>query len=226
VAPHADDITELWQAMRKRLLAFVANRVDRPEDAEDIVQEVFVKIGKGVGGLRDGDRVEAWIYQVTRNAIADHYRAVAREERAGRRLVSDRSSAVSGAGDESVSLAGCLSPMLAQLPPHYREAIILVEYDGLTQTAAAHRIGISVSGMKSRVQRARAQLHELLLACCDVQLDRRNAVRHAERRGPCGCAPSSGAPRTPGSATHLSDNKSSIIGAMKLSAQHADSMCD
>ncbi|HKX12599.1 MAG TPA: sigma factor-like helix-turn-helix DNA-binding protein, partial [bacterium] len=84
-------------------------------------------------------------------------------------------------------LAACLHPMLEQLSPTYREALTLVELEGLTQKKAAERLGTTLSNMKSRVQRGRRQLRKILDECCLVQLDRRNAAMGFERRkGKCG----------------------------------------
>lgn len=89
--------------------------------------------------------------------------------------------------EESVLLAQCLKPLVAGLPEPYREAIALTEYEGLTQAEAARRVNISVPGMKSRVQRARRQLGDLLMTCCRVELDARKAIRSVEKHGPCPC---------------------------------------
>lgn len=78
-------------------------------------------------------------------------------------------------------------------PAYYREAIMLVELEELTQQAAAGRLGLSLSGMKSRVQRGRKQLRQMLDACCLIQLDRRGGVAEYERRPKgdalCGASP-------------------------------------
>ncbi|WP_113704160.1 sigma-70 family RNA polymerase sigma factor [Nonomuraea lactucae] len=187
-----DDLVEAWHAMRERLLAFVASRVDTPQDAEDIVQEVFIKIGKGIGGLRDEQRLEAWIYQMTRNAVVDHRRALARAGNLHVRLVAERAwqpedSQVDDHPPMS-ALTGCLAPLLRRLPERDRQAITLVDYEGLTQVEAARRAGISVSGMKSRVQRARSRLRELLTDCCMIAMDVRGGVREVQAEGPCPCA--------------------------------------
>jgi RNA polymerase sigma-70 factor (ECF subfamily) len=83
-------------------------------------------------------------------------------------------------------IARCLAPMVEELAPEYGEALRLVEIEGLTQRAAAARVGISTSGMKSRVQRARRQLKGVLLECCDVTVDSRGSVTaFADRNGRC-----------------------------------------
>ncbi|NWF71743.1 MAG: RNA polymerase subunit sigma, partial [Nitrospirae bacterium] len=78
--------------------------------------------------------------------------------------------------------AGCLRPMIEQLSEDYRQAITLVDLEGLTQHEAAVRLGLSVSGMKSRIQRGRRQLREMLEACCVIALDRRRGVADYDLR--------------------------------------------
>ncbi|MFF5209581.1 sigma-70 family RNA polymerase sigma factor [Streptosporangium sp. NPDC000396] len=182
------DAARLWSEMRERLVAFAARRIDCPDDAEDIVQEVFLKMGQGIDAVRDHERLEAWVYQITRNAIVDHRRAALRANRTHARAAFDRSMGP-GANDfdRLAALACCLSAMLPRLSGHYREAITLTEYEGLTQAEAARRTGISVPGMKSRVQRARARLREMVLACCQIALDARGGIRKANPGGPCSC---------------------------------------
>lgn len=70
-----------------------------------------------------------------------------------------------------MALSGCVSVFVAQLPSPYREAMTLVELEGKTAKEAAEMVGISISGMKSRVQRGRAQLRDLFERCCEVALD-------------------------------------------------------
>jgi RNA polymerase sigma-70 factor (ECF subfamily) len=70
------------------------------------------------------------------------------------------------------------------LPSQYREAVTLVELEGLTQNAAAKQLGLSVSGMKSRVQRGRRQLKRMLDECCLIRLDQRRSVMDYEVHDP------------------------------------------
>lgn len=182
------DPAELWRQMRERLVTFVARRIDQPGDAEDIVQEVFLKMSQSIDHVRQEERLEAWVYQITRNAIIDHHRRSATIARTRAQVAADRSLQLSESdAEEPALLAQCLKPLVAGLPDPYREAIVLTEYEGLTQAEAARRAGVSAPGMKSRVQRARRQLGDLLGACCRVELDARKAVRSVEKHGPCPC---------------------------------------
>jgi RNA polymerase sigma-70 factor (ECF subfamily) len=140
------------------------------------------------------DRPAAWLYRSARNAVIDHYRTRRVSAPAGvLDAWPDPESPDDGRpNDATRELAQCLGPMLAELPPTAREALTRVDLEGQTHQAAAVQAGISVSGMKSRVQRGRRQLRELLERCCQVGLDRTGAVS-AYRPNPggngstCGC---------------------------------------
>jgi RNA polymerase sigma-70 factor (ECF subfamily) len=86
---------------------------------------------------------------------------------------------------EAADLSLCVRRFVGQLTPEYRDALMLTEWQGLTQEEAAKKLGLSVSGAKSRVQRARHQLKELLLDCCRFEMDRRgNVLETYPRRKP------------------------------------------
>lgn len=172
-----------WQELRGDLRRFVAARVP-PAEVDDIVQEALVRVHQGVSAVRDNERVGAWIYQITRNAIIDHHRRA----RQGEELPDDAAAPPVDSIDDTTftRLARCLAPFVALLPPVYRQAITLVELEGLTQVEAAARLGIPISTMKARVQRGRARLRELVEACCAIGLDvRGHVVEVTPRIGGC-----------------------------------------
>ena len=182
-----------WQELHANLRAFIARRVRNDADVDDLVQRVLLQIVKGIGSLRDTQRLHAWVYRTARNVIVDHYRSSG-----GRREVAsgdaDDLALVGGpevpVDDETVALrelATCLTPMVGLLSPTYREAVVLADLEGKTQAEAAERLGVSVSGMKSRVQRGRRQLKALLDACCRVDLDHRGAIVGYERHQQDSC---------------------------------------
>ncbi len=191
----AIEVTEIWEQVHDGLRAFIAKRIADEAEVDDILQEVFLRMHRGIDALKDPQRVVSWIYQITRHAIIDHYRAPERRREMPAGLAADMEAAgtapaTSDVGDSKdpgehrAELAGCLRPMIDRLDKGYREALILVELEGLTQEAAAKRIGLSLSGMKSRVQRGRRQLKRKLSDCCLIQLDQRNGVADYTLRDP------------------------------------------
>lgn len=162
-----------WSDVAARLRPFVAHRVPS-SDIDDVVQDVLVRMHRGLPDLREEDRLSAWMFQVARNAIADTARKHARAPVDAPDLQDTPAPPTSDDDREAATaLAGCVSLFVAQLPSPYREAITLVELEGKTAREAADMVGISVSGMKSRVQRGRAQLRELFERCCEIAVDAR-----------------------------------------------------
>lgn len=171
MAGTTSDVTVIWQEFHQKLRGFILKRVNNPADADDILQEVFVRIYQRLTTLQESDRLQSWIFTITRNAIIDHYRKVKRQpeftsETALETLAMDPEPDIF-----NQQMAGCLRPLLQQLPEPYREAIQLAELEGMTQAAIAQELGISLSGMKSRVQRGRQKLKEVLQTCCQIEMD-------------------------------------------------------
>lgn len=186
-----------WTDVASRLRPFVARRVDAV-DVDDVLQDVFVRMHRGLDQLRADERMSAWLFQIARSAIADHGRSRARHPLAPDAPTGDDATPAEDAltddddREASRALAGCVAIFVARLPSPYREAVTLVELEGLTAREAAALAGISVSGMKSRVQRGRAQLRTLFEDCCRIALDVRGKVTGFERRPPAPCEPGAG----------------------------------
>jgi len=177
-----------WAATIERLQSFVAARVGDRELAADLTQDVIVR-SIASGALAHVDNPSAWLYRSARNAVIDHYRT--------RRLHGalpepdqwpDPDVSGEEPNDATKELARCLQPLLSELPETARDALTRVDLNGKTHQSAADELGISVSGMKSRVQRARRQLRNLLTECCVVELDTAGAVSEYHPHGEgCGC---------------------------------------
>jgi RNA polymerase sigma-70 factor, ECF subfamily len=175
----------LWNELHGNLRAFISRRVRNQSDVDDLVQRVLLQIVKGIGSLRDRERLHAWVYRAARNVLVDYYRSpAARREVPGGGLEdlvpSDAADPKAPSGDDERAalqeLAACVIPMIRQLPPAYQEAITLADLEGVNQADAAARAGVSVSGMKSRIQRARKQLKAVFEECCQVHVDRRGTI--------------------------------------------------
>lgn len=158
----------IWSEFHAQLFNFIRRRVRDDSLAQDLLQQVFLRIHTRIDTLRDESKLNAWIYQITRNVIADYYRAQSEQEP----LDDEFPEPESEREDFAEQLAQGILNFVNTLPLSYREAFLLTEVEGMSQVELARRLGISVSGAKSRVQRARAKLKQMLLECCHFEFDR------------------------------------------------------
>jgi RNA polymerase sigma-70 factor (ECF subfamily) len=168
-----------WRELEARLRPYVARRVRGPADVDDVVQDVFVRMQRGLLGLRDGERFGGWVYRIAEHAVADHLRSRARHPVAsGSGGEGAEDAEHSGDGDPTLEadLSECVALFVSRLPSPYREAITLTELEGLTQKDSAEMLGLSLSGMKSRVQRGREQIRRMFEECCEISVDARGHV--------------------------------------------------
>lgn len=180
-------LENIWNEFAERLGQFIRARVADPAAAADILQDVFVKIQAKVDQLKDPSKLQSWLFLLTRNAIIDHYRA----RRDTTEIPETLAAEFPESDPETEGLKASFRRMIDSLPEPYREAIRLTEFENLTQKELAERLGISLSGAKSRVQRGREQLKEMLHECCTFEFDRRGKVidctpRARERCRECG----------------------------------------
>ncbi|HTL18427.1 MAG TPA: sigma-70 family RNA polymerase sigma factor [Patescibacteria group bacterium] len=157
----------IWNEFSAQLRRFIGARVADSSAAEDILQDVFLKLQVRVDEFRDPTKLRGWLILVARNTIVDYYRA-----RKDTVELTDSFSAQPEDDVEHEELKTVFHQLLFSLPKPYREALVLTEYEGLTQEQLAKHLRISLSGAKSRVQRAREQLKELLLDYCHQEFSR------------------------------------------------------
>lgn len=158
--PGLDDV--FWKEIADRLRRFIRSRVEDSHTADDLVQDVILKAQLNLHSA-PMRKLSAWMFQIARNVIIDHYRS--RNHR--RSALLDEETAVEEIETAMVTeLSGCIRPMLSRLPDAYREALEQTDLGELTQTELAKQLGLSLPGVKSRVQRAREQLRTVLVTCC------------------------------------------------------------
>jgi RNA polymerase sigma-70 factor (ECF subfamily) len=172
--PTPEHIAVLWKELSTPLRSFIRSKVSDQSTTDDIQQDVFLRMHTRIQTLKEPGKVRSWIYQIARNAIVDHYRS--------KRVAVEHSGEVHEVPDEEHeqdmigALAASLREMIEDLPEPYRRAVMLSEIEGLSQKELAKREAISLSGAKSRVQRGRRMLKDLLLNCCHFDFDRRGRI--------------------------------------------------
>jgi RNA polymerase sigma-70 factor (ECF subfamily) len=181
----SSQLEALYKQFHKQLKWFILQRVSDEATAEDILHDVFLKVHSHLDSLKDSAKIESWLYQITRNAIIDFYRTRKPKEALPENIIEETQT-------ESAMerLTPSIQHFIEQLPEPYKEAITLTELQGMTQKDLATTLGISISGAKSRVQRARKMLKDLFFECCHFEFDRYGTVIDYHPIACCCCAES------------------------------------
>jgi RNA polymerase sigma-70 factor (ECF subfamily) len=164
-------VEALWREFSQPLRAFLRKRARSAADADDLLQEVFLRVHRQLPTLRDPSKLQGWVYRIARNAVIDHYRT----RRSPLEWDAD-SEAADPEGRDEVDLAPSLRKFVSALPPIYRDALIRHEFQGQPLQEIAQAKRITLTAAKSRVRRARLLLRQELDACCRFELDRRGHV--------------------------------------------------
>ncbi len=182
--PTTHDTEQLWRAFAAPLRNFLRARTRTDADADDLLQEVFMRIQKRLPTLHDTSKIQGWVYRIARNAVIDHYRGRREHLPLDNELESDDPT-----GETLVDLKPTLRRFIVELPPLYREPLIRHEYQGQSIEEIAAELGLSVTATKSRVRRARLLLRQMLDRCCRFEFDRLGRVIDATPRTACSCEP-------------------------------------
>lgn len=176
-------VEELWTEFSIPLRAYLATRTRNGADADDLLQDVFLRIHSNLSKLHRPEKLQGWVYRIARNALVDYYR--------GRRDLEDLREVPApdaSSNKDAVDLTPTLRRFVAQLPPMYREPLERYEFRGMELKEVAKDLGLSLTAAKSRVQRARSLLRAMLIECCKFEFDRRGRVIEATARQRCDCS--------------------------------------
>lgn len=154
------------------IVKHISSKVKDRSTRDDLLQEIFVKFATKFDTIKHRENLRGYLYRITDNVIADYYRKESRFLSSGDESIFD-SVVPAEAMEHHHRLADVnLRSFIDQLPSKYRKALILIELDGKSQKQVAEAIGMSYSGLKSRVQRARRMLKKAILDCCDYEFDK------------------------------------------------------
>jgi len=172
------NIENLWAKVYGKLFGYILKHVKNKDDVNDIIQDTFIKVKTNINGLRNTAKFESWIFQIARNTMNDYFRdqkkSFDKEENAKEVTIesnafSEEDVKVKIQTQEFSEYAGFI---VSELPEKYRKAVYMADIEGLSMIEVAEELNISVSGAKSRVQRGRKLIKEIILKCCEVNTDK------------------------------------------------------
>jgi RNA polymerase sigma-70 factor (ECF subfamily) len=179
------DVTNIWTEFQGELKHFILNKTKNKDDTDDILQEVFIKIINNHDKLDRAQNLRNYLYGIVKNTVNDYFRNK-------KHNVSDTEIPGELTEEETLYLNEtiadcCIKPFINHLPHKYKEALMLTELQEVSQKELSEKLNISYSGAKSRVQRGKEKLKELILDCCSVESDKYGNLLDVEKKN-CNCA--------------------------------------
>lgn len=163
------NINEAVQDYYDFLKSYILKKTNSVELAEDLVQEVMIKLVEAHQQSKPIKNVKAWLFQVSRNTIYDyfkkHYVTVELDEDWKINSLKDDSSLEFEAADYIIS-------MIDMLPEKDSLLLKMSDIDSIPQKQIAFALNIGLSATKMRLQRARKKLKNLFVECCDIEFDK------------------------------------------------------
>ena len=173
---------DIWSQYRTNLKAFLHSRISDSDEVEDLLQIIFIKIYQKHHTVKSQDSLQSWLFQVANNTLIDYYR----KNRNTSKLNENDLWQDTLNPQAEMDLSACIEPFIAALPANSAELLTQIDIKGQSQKAYAESKGLSYSTLKSRVQNARKQLHELFLNCCHFTLDQHGSIIDYEpKTGDC-----------------------------------------
>jgi len=183
------EVAEIYTHFHQSLLAFIKSKIRSTEDAQDILQNVFIKISSNVKNLSDEEKLKSWIFTITRNSVIDYYRTNATKRNVEFVTEIEESIVDEADFDSTKGLDQCVHLMIKLLPEEYRDIIVDAEINGMRQKDLAEKYGMAYPSMRSRVQRGRERLKQLFYNCCHIETDSLGNIMEARGKtdceGPC-----------------------------------------
>jgi RNA polymerase sigma-70 factor (ECF subfamily) len=182
------DYADVFTRYHDRLLKYLSGIVGASE-AEDVVQEVFVKVGKKLPGLRDPSKLSSWIFKIALNTARDRLRqrsagdlivlsasCEAEPDRDPIANVADSRSRTAEEGAVRSEMIQCYLNFVRQLPRNYYDVYVLSELEELPDKAICERLSLPLETVKMRLHRARAMLYQELRAHCRCYYNERGEI--------------------------------------------------
>lgn len=162
------EIKAIWEDLNQELYRFMVGKLKDEQLSKDLHQEVFFKVQTKIHQLKHTSKLTAWVYQIARNTILDHFR---KENQRKLSLEHYHLPETETEDFEYSSLSNCINQKIENLSSEHKEAIVLTSFQDYSQKKLAEHLNISYSGTKSRVQKAREVLRKNILDCPNVESD-------------------------------------------------------
>ena len=180
-------VTNIWNNFDNLLFDLICKKTKHQDHCHDILQDVYIKVMENIDKVEKAENIKYYLIRMADNAVADYYRDKSNKpNQIFTEVISLKDDTT--VSDSSLQLADCcLRPMIDTLEPIYREALVMTELEGISQKEYAEKVGISYTNAKSRVQRARQKLKEIILNCCTYKFDKYGNILEGKKNTAKSC---------------------------------------
>ncbi|MDZ7778053.1 MAG: sigma-70 family RNA polymerase sigma factor [Bacteroidales bacterium] len=166
-------VSDFYNHLKNYLLGKIHNN----ELAEDIVQEVMLKVVTAHQKNLQVKNIKAWLFQIARNTLIDYYRKKQNHKQEYQENIDE---VLIELQDKSFRPDDYLIPMINLLPQKYSNPLLLSDIENIPQAEIAKQLNLSVSATKMRIQRARKMLYNKFIECCDIEYTKNGAFLHCD----------------------------------------------
>lgn len=173
----------VFSEYERPIYSYLLRMTNNEAEADDLTQETFVRVHRGLPAFRGESGLSTWIYRIATNVSFDHFRrrttqqaktAVPLEEATPNvEWVDEAPSSPEQLAAQS-EMSACVDGFVNRLPPAYRTVLVLHDMQGLKNREIAEVLDCSLDNVKIRLHRARKKLREALDTGCDFEHDERN----------------------------------------------------
>lgn len=154
------------------ILKFISTKVQNNEDAEDLTQEVFIKLLRSTEKGIPINNLQNWLFNVAKNIVIDHYR----KKKIVLEDINDNNnhglkceeSELALTEDQQLRLKVYLRTVIQDLPENDRKLIEMSEFQGFSQKEIAEELGMNYTTVRSKIQRGRQKIKKTISSCCEI----------------------------------------------------------
>ncbi|MDY0321166.1 MAG: sigma-70 family RNA polymerase sigma factor [Arcobacteraceae bacterium] len=159
---------KIFDELSSVLYKYIYYRVKDKFVAQDILQEVFIRLYKNQDNIITNEKIKSWLYKVATNSIIDYYRKKNINE-----IMSDSIENMEDIQDNSfhTEFSNCINHFITTLSFVYKDVLILHEYQELSVKEISQKLNMPIPTVKSKIQRGRQKLREALFLCCEFEYD-------------------------------------------------------
>ena len=157
----------IWERYHQEVKQFILSKIKDKYIANDLLQETFIKIHTKKETLQNQEKLKSWIFTIARNPVLDYFkRSTKTREFFDTDSILEEEKMVHNKTD-------CLHGIIKHLPKKYRDPLFLSDIKGMKQANIAQQLNLQLSTTKSRIQRARKQIAQGFIECCDFKLNQK-----------------------------------------------------